>query len=74
MALAATPSSTGDGSASSLALPSSITSMKSILGEEVEPRQLVNIIGLVKDFSPPVKTRGTGMPIYSVKIYCAGLT
>lgn len=47
-----------------LALPPSITSLKSILGEEVAPRQLVNIIGLAKDFCPPVKTRGTGMSAY----------
>lgn len=73
MAPTATSSSTGHGSASALALPPSITSMKSILSEEVAPRQLVNIIGLVKDFSPPIETRGTGTSVQSFKICRAGV-
>lgn len=63
--MASSPPGTGDGSllqsSPALALPPSITSIKSILDEEVDPKKLVNIVGLVKDFSPPIKTRGTGM-------------
>lgn len=65
MVPSATPSSPGDGtplqSLSGSALPKSIKSIREILDEKVAPNQLIDIIGLVRDFRPPVITGGTGM-------------
>ena len=64
MAPSATPPVAGDGSTSQApsvpALPESIVSIRSILDEKVDPTQLVSLVGIVKDFSPPIKSRGTG--------------
>lgn len=43
------------------ALPRQVIPIRDILEEKVDPRQLVNVIGLVRDFRPPIETRGVGM-------------
>ena len=64
MAPSASPSSPGNGAlppSSVPALPQSIKSIREILDEKVTPNQLIDILGLVRDFRPPVITGGTGM-------------
>jgi len=53
-------SSSGLPSSSTLVLPRQIIPICDILDEKVDPQQLVNVIGLVRDFRPPVETRGAG--------------
>ncbi|PKS05251.1 hypothetical protein jhhlp_008622 [Lomentospora prolificans] len=52
-------SSLGTPSSTPQNLPRQIIPIRDILEEKVEPQQLVSFIGLVRDFRPPIATRGT---------------
>lgn len=54
-----------------LPVPATFQTVESIIeltSEQLQRKPLVNVIGVIKDYQPPIKTNGTGTVILSYQL------